>query len=48
MKDLRRLGHDVEVQSSPIGGCQAVMIDEARGALMGASDHRKDGMALGY
>ena len=45
---LRRLGHDVEVQSSPIGGCQAVMIDEARGALMGASDHRKDGMALGY
>ncbi len=48
MNALRRLGHDVEVQSSPIGGCQAVMIDEARGALMGASDHRKDGMALGY
>ncbi len=46
--DLRRRGHDVEVQSVPIGGCQAVMIDEARGALLGASDHRKDGMALGY
>ncbi len=46
--ELERRGHAVEVQPMPIGGCQAVMIDEARGALLGASDHRKDGLALGY
>jgi gamma-glutamyltranspeptidase/glutathione hydrolase len=31
-----------------MGGGQAIMIDSATGALMGASDPRKDGMALGY
>ena len=31
-----------------MGGGQAIMIDPATGALMGASDPRKDGMALGY
>ncbi len=46
--ELERRGHAVEMQKMPIGGCQAIMIDEARGALMGASDHRKDGLALGY
>ena len=46
--ELERRGHAVEIQPMPIGGCQAIMIDEARGVLMGASDHRKDGMALGY
>ena len=46
--ELERRGHAVEIQTMPIGGCQAIMIDEARGVLMGASDHRKDGMALGY
>ena len=46
--DLERRGHAVEIQTTPIGGCQAILIDEARGALMGASDHRKDGFALGY
>lgn len=48
MDDLRRRGHDLEIVGSPIGGCQAIMIDEERGALLGASDHRKDGFALGY
>jgi gamma-glutamyltranspeptidase / glutathione hydrolase len=31
-----------------MGGGQAIMIDPAGGTLMGASDQRKDGMALGY
>jgi gamma-glutamyltranspeptidase/glutathione hydrolase len=47
VEDLRRRGHDIEVVDSPIGGCQAILIDHQRGALFGASDHRKDGFALG-
>ena len=46
--ELERRGHAVEMQTTPIGGCQAILIDETRGALTGASDHRKDGLALGY
>jgi gamma-glutamyltranspeptidase / glutathione hydrolase len=33
---------------SVMGGGQAIMIDVATGTLMGASDSRKDGLALGY
>ncbi|HSE24348.1 MAG TPA: gamma-glutamyltransferase [Pyrinomonadaceae bacterium] len=33
---------------SSMGGGQAIMIDPTNGTLMGASDHRKDGLALGY
>ena len=32
----------------PWGGAQAVLIDRENGVLVGASDARKDGMALGY
>ncbi|MPZ19305.1 MAG: gamma-glutamyltransferase [Luteitalea sp.] len=31
-----------------MGGGQAIMIDPSTGALLGASDPRKDGLALGY
>jgi gamma-glutamyltranspeptidase/glutathione hydrolase len=31
-----------------MGGGQAIMIDPATGALLGGSDSRKDGLALGY
>jgi gamma-glutamyltranspeptidase/glutathione hydrolase len=31
-----------------LGGGQAIIIDPATGALLGASDSRKDGLALGY
>jgi gamma-glutamyltranspeptidase/glutathione hydrolase len=31
-----------------MGGGQAIMIDPTTGALAGASDWRKDGVALGY
>jgi len=31
-----------------MGGGQAIMIDPVNGTLMGASDQRKDGLAIGY
>jgi gamma-glutamyltranspeptidase/glutathione hydrolase len=46
--DLTRRGHRTAWAQDPLGGCQAIWIDEARGVLLGGSDHRKDGMALGY
>lgn len=46
--DLARRGHRVTWADTPLGGCQAILIDHDRGVLLGASDHRKDGMALGY
>jgi len=46
--DLVRRGHHVRWSEDPIGGCQAIWIDHARGILLGASDHRKDSIALGY
>ena len=36
------------VRDMPWGGGQAVVIDRDNGVLIGASDPRKDGMALGY
>ncbi len=33
---------------SSMGGGQAIMIDPVSGTLMGASDSRKDGLAIGY
>jgi gamma-glutamyltranspeptidase/glutathione hydrolase len=46
--ELRERGHDARFSEEPIGGCQAIRIDHARGVLFGASDHRKDGLALGF
>jgi len=45
--DLERRGHVVAWSDFAIGGAQAIRIDGERGVLIGASDHRKDGMALG-
>lgn len=45
---LNRLGHVCELVDKPHGGGQAILIDHARGCLVGGSDPRKDGCALGY
>nr|WP_148266065.1 gamma-glutamyltransferase [Pseudovibrio sp. FO-BEG1] len=46
---LKALGHEVAIVASPIGGGQAIMFDRANGGgLIGGSDPRKDGCALGY
>ena len=46
--DLEGRGHRVEWADEPLGSCQAIWIDHERGVLLGATDHRKDGVALGY
>jgi gamma-glutamyltranspeptidase/glutathione hydrolase len=45
---LNRLGHVCELMDKPHGGGQAILIDRARGCLVGGSDPRKDGCAMGY
>lgn len=45
--NLRRRGHVVQESPGPLGGGQVVWIESERGILIGASDPRKDGFALG-
>lgn len=45
---LADMGHDVTEPPTAIGGAQAIQIDHSRGVLIGASDPRKDGCAIGY
>ena len=44
---LAEMGHQVAVPETPIGGSQMIVIDRENGVLIGASDPRKDGCAIG-
>jgi gamma-glutamyltranspeptidase / glutathione hydrolase len=44
---LQLRGHALVEPESPLGGGQAILIDRRRGMLVGGSDPRKDGIALG-
>jgi gamma-glutamyltranspeptidase/glutathione hydrolase len=45
---LAAMGHRVQRSQAPLGGSQAIWMDAETGVLIGASDPRKDGCALGY
>ena len=45
---LHLRGHQVISQVGVFGGFQGILIDTAQGVLLGASDPRKDGLAIGY
>ncbi len=46
--ELTRRGFEIVPAEDPIGGAQVVRIDWETGTLTGASESRKDGIALGY
>lgn len=47
-KALEQKGHRVQVGGSAFGGYQAIARDPATGVYSGATESRKDGLAMGY
>jgi len=45
---LTLLGHHIVVMNDSFGGFQGILIDPVTGVLMGGSDPRKDGCAMGW
>ena len=48
IENLSKIGHNIEIVKEGIGGGQAIIIDRKEGILIGGSDPRKDGLAIGY
>ncbi len=46
--NLQKVGHNIFIMNDAIGGGQCIKIDRKEGTLVGGSDPRKDGLALGY
>ena len=46
--ELKRRGHKVKRAKSGPGGFQGILIDRKNGTLRGATEPRKDGVAVGY
>jgi gamma-glutamyltranspeptidase / glutathione hydrolase len=45
---LNQRGHSVVTQIGMFGGYQGILFDHTTGVMMGGSDPRKDGLAIGY
>ena len=48
IQELQGLGHQISKARGGYGGYQGIWIDYRRGILLGASESRKDGCAIGY
>jgi len=48
VEDMVLRGHKINYPVSPIGGGQIILVDIKKNILIGASDFRKDGCAIGY
>ena len=46
--NLKKMGHNVIRPEAPLGGAQGILIENGSGILIGGSDPRKDGFAIGH